>query len=521
MPTPFVNSDERRWHFAAAMALALGAIGYMFASQSLEEFSMRLLPALLLSTALATQSVQAADISHQGAQELEQKFTAYLPETLAKAGLIKVRPGTADYELTFDPAVLLKDVDPKTFSMSGLKPFLSLIRPMEDGLWHFSQSADLDVKGQFTAGTEKTDFTYKIDAMRSEGIVDPDLLYFKSADMSANGIVMTSTSTQQSVEARFGSMTSTMNADRATPETVDIRSNMAMNGFTETIIDPAKMKVDLSADSVTADVAFNGLTYRPLQDLIFFILDNVKKEKLLATEQVRLKSLVRANLPMFGNLLESIEVANLKVGTPTGTYGAETLRYTIDSNGLKDGAKVGFGITVDKPSLPPGLVPLAFTSALPETVTTRISLENLNLASGITYFIDHANFDAAKPLTDEQSTEAARIFLPGGTMTIKYDEVSARSTVYDFSLSGTTTVYPEQQGRQNTDLTLYAKDFDKTISYLQQNAATVPEFGQAAFMLLMVKGFAKQAPDGRQMWNIVIDENKKVKINGQDLPFQP
>jgi hypothetical protein len=332
---------------------------------------------------------------------------------------------------------------------------------------------------------------------------------------------MTSTSPQQSVEARFGSMTSTMNATRGTPQTIDIRSNMAMNGFTETIIDPAKMKVDISADSVTADVAFNGLGYRPVQDLVFFVLDNAKKEKLLPTEQVRLKSLVRANLPMFENLLESIEVANLKVGTPTGTYGAETLRYTLDTNGLKDDAKVGFGVTIDKPALPPGLVPDAFASALPETVTTRISLDNINLASGITYFIDHANFDADKPLTDEQSAEAGRIFLPGGAMTIKYDEVSARSAVYDFSLSGTTTLYPEQQGRQNTDITLYAKDFDKTVSYLQQNAATVPEFGQAAFMLLMVKGFAKQAPDGRQMWNIVVDENKKVKINGQDLPFQP
>jgi hypothetical protein len=503
------------------MVLALRANGYMFASQSPEEFSMRLIPALLLSTTLITQSVQAADISHQGAQELEQKFTAYLPENLAKAGLIKVRPGTADYEVTLDPTVLLKDIDPKNFSISGLKPWISLIRPMEDGLWHFSQTADLDVKGQFTTGTEKNDFTYKIDTMRAEGIVDPDLLYFKSADISADGLFMTSKTPQQSVEARFGSMTTTMNSTRATPQTVDIRSNTAMNGFTETIVDPSNMKVDISADSLTADVAFNGLAYRPLQDLIFFVLDNVKKDKLLATEQVRLKSLVRSNLPMFENLLESIEIANLKVATPTGTYGAETLRYTIDTNGLKDDAKVGFGVTIDKPSLPPGLVPDAFASALPETVTTRISLENLNLGSGITYLIDQANFDADKPLTDEQSTEAGRIFLPGGAMTIKYDEVSARSAVYDFSLSGTTTVYPEQQGRQNTDLTLYAKDFDKTVSYLQDNAATVPEFGQAAFMLLMVKGFAKQAPDGRQMWNIVVDENKKVKINGQDLPFQP
>ena len=482
---------------------------------------MRLLPALLLSTALVTQSVQAADISHQGALELEQKFTAYLPGDLAKSGLIKVRPGTTDYEVTFDPTVLLKDVDPNTFSISGLKPLLSLIKPMEDGLWHFAQTADLDVKGQFTAGTEKTDFTYKIDAMRTEGIVDPDLLYFKSAEMTADGIFMTSKSPQQSVEARFGSMKSTVDTKRATPETVDIRSNTALNGFTETVIDPAKTKIDISADNVTADVAFNGLAYRPLQDIVFFILDKVKKKTLLPTEQVQLKALVRANLPMFETLLESIEVANLKVGTPTGTFGAETLRYTIDTNGLKDKANFGFGIAIDKPSVPPGVVPDAFMAALPETVNSRISFQNIDLASGITYFIDHADFNAEKPLTDEQSAEVGRIFLPGGALTIKYDDISARSAVYDFSLSGTTTVYPEQQGRQNTDLTLYAKDFDKTISYLQQNAATVPEFGQAAFMLLMVKGFAKPAPDGRQMWNIVVDENKKVKINGQDLPFQP
>jgi hypothetical protein len=501
--------------------LALRAIGDMFARKRYEEFSMRLIPALLLSTALVTQPVQAADISHQGAQELEQKFTAYLPENLAKAGLIKVRPGTTDYELTFDPTVLLKDIDPKTFSISGLKPFLSLIRPMEDGLWHFSQTADLDVKGQVTAGTETTDFSYKIDALRAEGIVDPDLLYFKSADVAADGIFMTSNSPLQSIEARFGAMTSTMNATRTTPQTIDIRSNTAMTGFTETIIDPTKTKIDVSASSVTADVAFNGLAYRPVQDLVFFILDNTKKNTLLPTEQIRLKALVRANLPMFETLLESVEVANVKVGTPTGTFGAESLRYTINTNGLKDDASVGFGLTVDKPSLPPGLVPDAFVSALPDTVTTSISLENINLASGITYVIDRADFNADKPLTDEQSTEAGRIFLPGGAMTIKYDEVSARSSVYDFSLSGTTAIYPEQQGRQNTDITLYAKDFDKTISYLQKNAAAVPEFGQAAFMLLMVKGFAKQAPDGRQMWNIVVDENKKVKINGQDLPFQP
>jgi hypothetical protein len=478
---------------------------------------MRLIPALLLSTALVAQPLLAADITHEGAQQLEQKFTSYLPEKLAKSGLVRVRPGTTDYEVTFDPTVLLKDVDPKTFSISGLTPFLSLIRPLEDGSWNFSQSADFDVKGQFTAGTEKTDFSYQINAFRMDGIYDPDILYFKSGEMTAGGISMRSNSPVQSVEARFGTMKSVFDSKRATADTIDIRSNTAMGAFAESVIDPAKARIDLSADSVTADIAVNGMAYRPLHDIVFFILDRVKTERLTPEEQARVKTLLRANLPMFDALLESIDVTNLKVATPNGTFGAETLRYTINSNGLRDGAKAGFGIVVDKPSVPAGVVPEAFVAALPETISFRASFENLNLSSGIGYFLDHADFNAEKPLTDEQSTAAGGIFLPGGALTMRYEDVSARSSVYDISLSGTTTLYPEQKDRQNTDVTIYARDFDKTISYLQQNAQAVPQFGQAAFVLLMVKGFAKTEADGRQMWNVVVDEGGKMKINGQEL----
>lgn len=482
---------------------------------------MRLLQALLLSTALVTHPVAAAEISYEGAQRIEENLTSYLPEKYINSGLIKVRPGTADYELVFDAAVLLKDVNASELTISGLKPFLSLIRPLEDGTWNVSQSDNLDIKGQFTAQGEKTDFTYKIDGFKVDGIYDPEVLYFTSAQMSAGAIALTSKSPLQSLDAQFGKMTSVIDSNRAAGNTIDIRSKTALEAFTETIVDQAKTKVDIAADHLAVDVSLNGLSYKPLQDMILFVMDKVKTDKLAAADQARLKDLGRANLPMFGSLLESIDVTNLKVASPTGTFGAESLRYTLQSNGLKDGAKAGFGVTVEKPSIPPGLVPEAFNAALPDTVAFNISLDNLNLESGIRYFIDNADFNAEKPLTDAQSAEAGRIFLPGGAMTIRYDDVYARSSVYDVSLSGTTTVYPAQPQRQNTEVTIYARDFDKTVSYLQSNAQAVPQFGQAAFVLLMAKGFAKETPDGRQMWTITVDETKKVQINGQDLPFQP
>lgn len=480
---------------------------------------MRLMPALLLSTALTASPALAADITYDGAKQLEDQLNGYLPADLAKAGVIKVRPGTGDYEVNFDAAPILKKFDPTTITISGLKPFLSLVRPLDDGTWNVSQKDNLDIKGTFTANAQKTDFTYRIGDFRMDGIYDPDLLYFRSADMAATDIHTAWQSAQQNVDATFTDMKSVLQSTKAGPQTIDLQSKTTMGAFIEKIVDAGQPPVEIKAEAIDANVTMNGLAYKPVQDAVFFLLDKKDQKTLDDAEQARLKDIGRANLPLFDSLLESIDVKNPQVVTPQGTFAAETLNYTISSNGLRDGAKLAFGVSIEKPAAPPNVIPAAFMPALPETITTQVSLENINITSGIKYFLDNADFNSAKTLSDAQSAEAAKIFLPGGALTIRYDDVSARSSVYDISMTGTTTVYPADPQRQNTDITLYARDFDKTVNYLQQNAQAVPQFGQAAFVLLMVKGFAKTAPDGRQMWNLVIDENKRLTINGQAFPM--
>jgi hypothetical protein len=482
---------------------------------------MRLFTALLFSTALGANPSGAAEITYQGAKQIEEKIISYLPESLAKPGLVNVRPGTSAYELAVDFSVLLKDVDPKSFTITGLKPFLSAMRPLDNGTWQLSQSDSLDVKGHVTAAEEQSDFSYKVDAFRFDGIYDPQILYFRSGEMTADGMTITSKSGEHSLDARFGSMKSTMDSSREPQGKVTLRSNAVIKSFAETVVDPSGLQAKFSADTFLVDVALTGLAFKPLQDIVLFVMDKAetKTEQLAEEDKTRLKDMIRASLPVFDGLAETIDFANLDVETPAGRFGAETLRYTINSTGLSDGAKAGFGISVDTPSVPPELVPEMFRVAIPDNFSLNISVDKLNLTSGIRYFLDHADLDADAPLNDEQSAEIGRIFLPGGAVTIRYDDVQARSSIYDFSLSGTTTFYPEDTARQNTEVTVYARDLDKTIAYLQQNAQAVPDFNQAAFFVLMAKGFAKQAPDGRQMWTVSVDETNKVKINGQDLPF--
>ncbi len=475
------------------------------------------LATLFATTALLAQSAMAADIDFKGAEALQKSLTAYLPEDLVKNGLVTVRPGTTSYEVRFDPAVLLRSVDQKSLTISGLKPFLSLLTPLDQGLWKVTQDEKLDINGTFKVADQTNTFSYRIGEMRLDGVFDPDIRYFQSADMSARDIAITSKSAQDMLDARFKDMTSKISSTKTVAGTIDVRSDTTMNGFFQSMTDQNKVRVDVSADTLDANVAMNGLAYKPFIDLVFFVLDNMSKDKLDAAASDRLKTLALANIPLFDTLLESITLNNLNVITAQGTFGAKSVNYTIDINGISKATRVGFGINVTEPRLPIGLLPAEFAPAIPHFVEMRMSVPDINLADGLTYVIENSDLSKEPPLDPVKGDIASKLFFPDGTFTVTYDNVALKSDIYDISLTGKMKVFPGEPQRQNTDVTLYAKDFDKTVAYLQENAKTVPQFGQAAFGLLMLKGFAKAAPDGRQMWNIAVDESGKVKINGQEM----
>jgi len=477
------------------------------------------LAALFTASALLAPEAMATDIDVKGAKSLQKSLTAYLPEELVKNGLITVRPGASAYEVRFDPAVLLRSVDDKALTISGLKPLLSLVTPLEQGLWNVTQSENLDISGTFKAGDQTNMFSYKIGEMRLDGVFDPDIRYFQSADMRARDIAVTSKSARDSLESRFRDMTSKITSSKTANGTINVRSDTTMGGFFQSMTNADKVRVDISADALDANVAINGFAYKPLIDLVFFALDTMKKDTLAPPEAARLKALALANIPLFDTLLESITLNNLNAITAQGTFGAKSVNYAIDMNGINKATRIGFGIEVTEPRLPMGLLPAEFAPVIPSFVEMRMSMPDINLADGLTYVIENSDFNRQPPLDPVKGDIAAGIFLPDGTFTINYDSVALKSEIYDISLTGRMKIFPGEPQRQNTDVTLYARDFDKTVAYLQDKAKTVPQFGQAAFGLLMMKGFAKTASDGRQMWNIAVDELGKIKINGQEMNF--
>jgi hypothetical protein len=465
--------------------------------------------------------VHAAEVTPGGAQDMQRALTRYLPDDLVQAGLLTVRAATSFYELRFDPTVLLAKADKDAVSVTGIKPMTSYLRPMEGGLYRVENSDSLDIKGTIKAGGETSSFSYLVDTMKMDGIYDPSIFYFQSADMTAKGLAFSSMSSKQSVDARFGEMAMRLESVKKDGERVDITSTGVLKAFAETITGEESGRVDIAADTMNIDVNLDGARYKAFQDLVFFILDNMHRDKLDAAGAAKLKDVLRASLPLFDNLEETITASNVTLGTQSGSFAAKTVAYTLDMNGVAHSTRVGFGFSVEDPRPPAGILPDQFLPALPSKATFKAAVANLDLAGAVNYMLDNADFTSPKPLTDAQSAEMGRIVMPGGAMTVEFENVEAVSDIYNVRMNGRMTVYPEQKGRQSADVSIIARDFDKTVAFLQKNASMVPQFGQAAFMLLMVKGFGKDLGEGSQQWDLAVGEDGKVLINGRPLPFQP
>lgn len=478
---------------------------------------------LMASAALALVSASPAlaqEISPSEAESIQQRLTRYLPQDMIDAGLITVKAATSFYELRFDPKVLLDKTKGGMVKLEGLKPMTAYLRPSADGTYHIEANDSFDIKGDVDLPEGRNSFSYVIDSMKLDGVYDPEILYFTSADWVTRKIAFSSTSPKDSVTASFGETAMHVSAEKKDASTLDISSTTVMKAFAETITSDQSGRVEIGADKLDIDVSMDGARYKVVQDLVFLVLDNLHKQRLEASEAARLKELLRAALPVFDNLTETIRASNVTVGTDKGTFGAEAVDYNVAMNGIAHSTRFGFGFGVEKPKPPAGLLPAAYEGLLPERATFRMAVADLDLAGAVKYLADHADFTKPKLLTDEEEKEIGRIVLPGGAMTLEFEDVSAASPIYDVHLTGKMTVYPDDKERHSADVTITMRDFDKTVTYLQKNAGAVPEFAQASFGLLMMKGLARDAGNGAQAWDLTVGEDGKVLINGRPLPFQ-
>ena len=478
----------------------------------------------LLSTAASLAIIlpihaHAAQIDQAGADQIRDKLTYYLPRDIADTGFIKVTPGTNRYELSVDLQPLLKNVKPDVFTINGLRPFVHYLTPQDDGMWKVEVNDHFDVNGSVTADGKKQNFNYKIDGMVFDGIFDPSITYFTTGRYTLDKIAFGMTGGDADIAMTADQMAADMKGDKVADGLVDLHSSMSAANLKETITEKSGNVVDLSADSMTGTVEFKRLGVNAFRDLLVFGLDLVKADvkQLDQAQADKLKALIRANMPLTDKFDEQLKFNGVKVSAQGMEVSLESFTYGLGFTGLKKDAAIRFNTGVTKPVIPAGLLPPGTEGALPDAANFSVGITNLNLEGVVDYVLANADFTKSKPLTPAQSDELGKIVLSDGKMNIEFTDVYARSAVYDVSLAGRMMVDPDNSSKPVVDVTITARDLDKTVKYLQDNAQKVPQFGQASFMVLMMKGFGKTEADGSTVWNVKIDEAGKVLINGQEM----
>lgn len=461
----------------------------------------------------------AAQIDQAGADQIKEKLTYYLPKDIVDSGFLKVTPGANRYELSVDLQPFLKDIKPEMFTINGLKPFIHYLTPQDDGMWKVEVNDHFDVNGSFTAEGKKQDFTYKIDSIVFDGMFDPSITYFTTGKYAVDKLAFNSIGGDASIAMTIDQMGADMKGEKIAEGIVDLSGTMSMSNLRETVTEKAGSVFNISADSMTGSIEFKRLGVNAFRDLLVFGLDLVKAEakQLDQAQADKLKTLIRANMPLTDKFDEQLEFKGVKVAAEGMDVSFESFTYGLGFTGLKKDASARFNMGLTKPVIPANLLPPGTEGAVPDSANFAVAISNLDLEGVMNYMLEHADFTKPEPLTPAQSDELGKIVLPDGKMHIDFTDVYAKSAVYDLSLAGQMQVNPNDSDKPIVDVVIKAKDLDKTIKYLQDNAQKVPEFGQASFMVLMMKGFGKADADGTTVWNVKLDETGKVTINGQEM----
>ncbi len=499
---------------------------------------------LLLST--VSVPALAGDVSQQGADEIKNTLTKYLPKDMVDTGFLTVRPaGTVNgavtppvpgdvivppsgsdqnqaagnrYELIIDVEPLLAKFKQQEFSISGLKPFINYLTPLDDGLWRIESNQNLDVTAQFKVGEQTAQMSYSIENMAGDGLFDPSISYFREAKWSASGGKLHSATGTDVVDMTFGSIEQVVQTTQTDDARVTITATATVADLAETIKSSSSGNVSINAGGASADIRFENFNIGAFRDLIIFVLDRIHQDQLTAEDGEKLRSILRANLPFGDKFEETLGVRDLKIEGQGMTALIGEADYSFDFNGIRSNSAVGFGFTAGGLSLPPGVLPPGSEEALPDKFSIGFVLTDLNLDGAATYFLDHADLTSKEFLTPTESQQISRIISPDGKLHLELRNVFAKSAHYDIEMVGSGIFEADRSDRGTADVTIYARNLDATIAFLQSKASTIPEFGQASFGAQMMKGFAKKEADGRYSWNIVVGEGGSVKINGQEMP---
>lgn len=472
----------------------------------------RAIAAAVFSMGLAGAS-QAADVNEQGAKELRGILTQSLSQDLARSDFVTVKPAGDQYEIVYDLAKFFDKINSSAFSVTGFKPLTLFAQPVEREKWHLTGDNSLDI----ALHSPTSDIGYSIASSSFDGIFDPAIEMMRSMGIKSSGVKFSSAgSGPKSGRKIDATIDSASFAHTITDSSEAGKVGLQLQGTLQGLNEQFTMRPDASpitfrADSVDTSVTATSLPVRDLRELIRFFVQHVKAKQLSQSGSEKFERLVHRALPIFGSLGKTVTLNNASLATDKGKVGIKRIDYSFKMDGLTKASNVNLELRAEQFMPDADLVPAAYTVFLPTALDVQLGVPNVNFEG----LVDTALDAIAARATPVSGEALKRTMFPSGYGTLEFPKISATSGAYDVEISGELKGSTKPHSGYSLQATILARDFDKTVAAVQEAAKANPRLNNVSFSLLAAKGFAKTDPDGRLRWDVTMDEDRTVTVNGQ------
>lgn len=477
------------------------------------------LAALIASTAPAP----AQTVDEAGAARIEQALSRYVGRMAFERGMLDVSVDGEAYRLTidFDPIAAMV---PETAALSlDVDPWSIRLKPNPDGT--FAVSGDLVPNGSFSVRTPQTEtapslqskLEWTVEESESSGIFDPELATFASAAGSLRGLKAVSIDDNQRADIAAGSGAFEMTAVKSPAGGVDYTSSQTILDFSETVevrVSPAgpQLPFTLSSPKVTVVSDAAGFRSWPILDLVAFAIAHAD-EQAVAADQAELKRLILAALPLWDRISGRYDVSDLTVETSVGRFGIAGFEFAMALDGVGADGSVDYGFGFKGLSLPSGLAPAWSTPLLPTDVSLNFGVRNLNSEEPIRLLVDALDLDRQPPIPDAVGQDILAGFL-GDPPVFVMERSLIRNGDIEIAMTGE---MPFSLGKPNLTATIEMAGFETAASALQAAAAVDPEAQQVFPFVLAAQGLGRKLEDGRLQWNVEVNGDGSVVVNGARL----
>lgn len=473
---------------------------------------------LLLSAAVALPSLAAADsVNETNAKAIEARLLSLMAKDLADTGALSVRAASDRYEVLFDlRKALEKNIMPWT--LKDANSILHSLRSVGEGLWEYSGQGEIRYASDVAAANRSGSVTLNIGSFENKGTFDESLRFIRSGELKLGDLMYSSRAAQDSLRIAVKDYSLKLGVAEEKPGLGNISMDAAAHDISETFGTFPNPETKLLGKALTGRYHFEGVDFQGIARIAEFWNGSAKGKKLDTlsdAERAALSAIVAEHAPFIKRLGENTSVAGVSVMSANTAVKIENFSYQWAVKDIGGDATVALGakatnITVDTQALPPVL-----KKALPREIGIGLRYSGFKLSAMWEALADPKLAREALAANDFYTKR----ILPDGRIIANFDNTYVRSDYYDFALSGDMQVPLKNPGKpEKADLKLVARDFDKTIKFLQDLAKEDPRLSQASFTAMVMKGFGKIQADGSVLWHLEGDANGTMKVNGQPLP---